>query len=184
VHVSAGREPHSSPHTGLNTTRAAHSPAHMRWWARRAGRYSRRRTPGAWPSAVAARASSPPVGPSSAAPSVPSAGVGNSKVRDTRGLQARRSWSARRVGGGKRRPQVLASAGRRWGTAAAAAGAPRGRGHSEAGDQGLVVVRQRRCCSDVEITRNGSAHRDSARERATPTHRLGCLGRILRRPSA
>jgi hypothetical protein len=54
-------------------------------------------------------------------------------------------------------------------------------GHSEAGGQGLVVVQQRRCYSEVETARNGSAHRDSARERATPTHRMGCLGRILRR---
>jgi hypothetical protein len=67
------------------------------------------------PRPLAARASSPPVGPSSAAPPVPSAGVGNSTVRDTRGLPAARSWSIRRVGGGKRRPQVVASAGRRLG---------------------------------------------------------------------
>jgi hypothetical protein len=32
--------PHTSPHTALNATHAAHSPAHRRWWARHAGRFS------------------------------------------------------------------------------------------------------------------------------------------------
>jgi hypothetical protein len=40
VNVGAGREPHSSPHTALNATHAAHSPAHRWWWARHAGRFS------------------------------------------------------------------------------------------------------------------------------------------------
>jgi hypothetical protein len=119
VNVGAGREPHSSPHTALNATHAAHSPAHRWWWARHAGRFS----------------------------------------------------AALRV-------RLLLVGG--WGTAAAAAGAPRGRGHSEASGQRLVVVRQRRWYSEVEIALNDSAHRDRARERATPIHRLGCLGQILR----
>jgi hypothetical protein len=92
-------------------THVAHSPAHRRWWAWHAGRFSRRCTPGAWLRPLAALAPSPPVGPSSAAPPVPSAGVSNAKAADTRGLPGGGPQPG--LWGWKRRPQGSASAGRR-----------------------------------------------------------------------
>jgi hypothetical protein len=69
--------------------------------------------PGAWPSAIGHTGSISSRSPPSAAPPVPSAGVGNAKAADTCGLPAAQPDQA--VGGRRRRPQLSASAGRRLG---------------------------------------------------------------------
>jgi hypothetical protein len=121
------REPHSSPHTGLNATHAAHSPAHRRWWARRAGRLSCRRVLGARPSAVVRTSFIASRWAVISRATRPSAGV---SIRGER-----HPWAAGRLvpgagvlvaGDAALRVRLLLVG--RWGTAAAAAGAPLGRG--------------------------------------------------------
>jgi hypothetical protein len=109
--VSAGREPHATLHTALITDSCRSQPGSQALLGEaRAGRFSRRRALGAWPSAVGRMSSIASRSPPSAAPAVSWAGLGNSKAG---GSVDCRPPDPTRPGAGLRQPMNHVVDGRR-----------------------------------------------------------------------
>jgi hypothetical protein len=148
AHVSDGREPHSSPHTGLNATHAAHSRL-TGGGGPGAPVAECRRVLRAWPSAVGRTSFIASRWAVISRATRPSAGVSIRGERDP--------WAAGRLVPGQACwwPEApLSGFGfcyRRLGNSRRGCWSASGLGgHSEAGGQGLVVVQQHRCRSEVE----------------------------------